>query len=150
MGQRPTGPTWRSTAATACWAATTRPPAASLRGQQWKFDRFQADYNIDRPHEALDDESPASPWTPSPRPYPTRLEPPHYPGHFELRLVSNAGHFRMGSQQHFISHALRGDHVGLEPIDDGLWNILYYNTLLGRLSERTGKISGASFRSDEC
>ena len=31
-----------------------------------------------------------------------------------------------------------------------VWNILYYNTLLGRLSERTGKISGASFRSDEC
>ena len=37
----------------------------------------------------------------------------------------------------------------LEAIDDGLWNILYYNTLLGRLSERSGKISGASFRSDE-
>ena len=42
------------------------------------------------------------------------------------------------------------DNIGLEAIDDGLWNILYYNTLLGRLSERTGKISGASFRSDEC
>jgi hypothetical protein len=49
-----------------------------------------------------------------------------------------------------ISHALKGDNIGLEAIDDGLWNILYYNTLLGRLSERTGKISGASFRSDEC
>ena len=56
----------------------------------------------------------------------------------------------MGAQQFFISHALKGDYVGLEPIDDGLWNILYYNTLLGRLSERTGKISGASFRSDDC
>jgi hypothetical protein len=41
--------------------------------------------------------------------------------------------------------------LGLEPIDDGLWkNIVYYNTLLGRLSERTGRISGTSFRSDEC
>jgi hypothetical protein len=56
----------------------------------------------------------------------------------------------MGSQQHFISHALRGDHIGLEPINDGLWNILRCKTLLGRLGERTGKISGASFRSDEC
>ena len=65
-------------------------------------------------------------------------------------LLSNAGHFKMGAQHYFISHALKGDNIGLEAIDDGLWNILYYNTLLGRLSERTGKISGASFRSDEC
>jgi hypothetical protein len=56
----------------------------------------------------------------------------------------------MGAQHYFISHALKGDNIGLEPIDDGLWNILYYSTLLGRLSQRTGKISGASFRSDEC
>ena len=55
-----------------------------------------------------------------------------------------------GAQHYFISHALKGDNIGLEAIDDGLWNILYYNTLLGRLSERSGKISGASFRSDEC
>jgi putative transposase len=107
-------------------ARATRPPAASLRGQQWKFDRFQSEYNFERPHEALDDEPPASLWIPSPRPYPDRIEPPAYPGHFELRRVSNAGHFKMGAQHYFISHALKGDNVGLEPIDDGLWNILYY------------------------
>jgi putative transposase len=131
-------------------ARATRPPAASLRGQQWKFDRFQSEYNFERPHEALDDEPPASLWTPSQRAYPDRIGPPEYPGHFELRRVSNAGHFRMGAQHYFISHALKDDNIGLEAIDDGLWNILYYNTLLGRLSERSGKISGASFRSDEC
>jgi hypothetical protein len=48
----------------------------------------------------------------------------------------------MEAEHHFISHALKGDNIGLEPIDDGLWNILYYNTLLGRLSQRTGKITG--------
>jgi hypothetical protein len=56
----------------------------------------------------------------------------------------------VGAQHYFISHALKGDNIDLAPIDDGLWNILYYNTLLGRRSERTGKISGASFRSNEC
>jgi len=131
-------------------AATTRPPAQSLRGQQWKFDSFRSEYNTDRPHETLDDEAPASLWVPSPRPFPTRLVPPEYPSHFELRRVSNAGHFRLGAHQIFISHALRGDHLGLEEIDDGLWNILYYKTLLGRLDQRTGKITGATFRSEEC
>ena len=131
-------------------ARATRPPAASLRGQQWKFDSFQREYNFERPHEALDDEPPASLWVPSPRPYPDRIEPPEYPGHFEVRRVSNAGEFKLGAQHRFLSQALKGDHIGLEPIDDGLWNIVYYNTLLGRLSERTGKISGASFRSEKC
>ena len=131
-------------------ARSTRPPAASLRGQQWKFDGFQREYNVERPHEALADEPPASLWVPSPRPYPARIAPPEYPGHFEVRRVSNAGEFRLGAKHRFLSQAIKGDHIGLEPIDDGLWNILYYNTLLGRLNEHTDKISGASFRSGEC
>ena len=131
-------------------AKATRPPAASLRGQQWKFDTFQREYNFERPHEALGDESPASLWGPSSRAYPPRIAAPEYPGHFEIRRVSNAGEFKIGAQHRFLSQALKGDHIGLEAIDDGLWNIVYYNTLLGRLDERTGKITGASFRSDEC
>ena len=87
---------------------------------------------------------------PSQRPFPARLRPPEYPSHFELRRVSNAGHFRLGAQQIFISHALRGDYLGLDEIDDGLWNIVYYETLLGRLDARTGSITGATFRSEEC
>ena len=48
-------------------AAATRPPAQGLRGQQWKFDRFRDEYNVDRPHETLGDEAPASLWVPSSR-----------------------------------------------------------------------------------
>ena len=110
---------------------------------------LQNEYNFER-HETLDDEPPASLWVASSRPYPTRIAPPEYPGHFEVRRGSNAGEFKLGAQHRFPSQAIKGDHIGLEPIDDGLWTIVYYNTLLGRLSERTGKISGASFRSDEC
>jgi len=131
-------------------AAATRPPAQGLRGQQWKFDRFRDEYNVERPHETLGDEAPASLWVPSSRNYPTRLASPEYPNHFELRRVSNAGHFKLGAQHHFISHALKGDYLGLEEIDDGVWNIVYYQTLLGRLDLRTGKITGATFRSADC
>ena len=131
-------------------AATTRPPAQSLRGQQWKFDRFRDEYNTERPHETLDDEAPASLWVPSSRPFPNRLLPPEYPSHFELRRVSNAGEFKLGAQHRFISQAIKGDYIGLEEVADGVWNIVYYKTLLGRLDARTGKITGATFRSGEC
>jgi hypothetical protein len=131
-------------------AATTRPPAQSLRGQQWKFDRFRHEYNVDRPHETLGDEAPASLWVPSTRLYPPRLALPEYPNHFEVRRVSNAGMFKLGMKHRFISQALKGDYIGLEEIDDGIWNIVYYTTLLGRLDVRTDKITGATFRSEKC
>ena len=131
-------------------AETTRPPAATLRGQQWKFDRFQREYNVDRPHEALDDHPPTAFWLPSARSYPSRLAGPEYPKHFEIRRVSNSGEFKIGRKHRFLSQALGGELVGLEALDDGLWNIIYYSTLLGRLSEHTDKITGTSFRSEKC
>ena len=45
--------------------------------------------------------------------------------------------------QQFLSQALNGEYIGLEEVDDGLWNILYYDTLLGRYEQRTKAITGA-------
>jgi hypothetical protein len=39
-------------------------------------------------------------------------------------------------------HALGGEDIGLEEIDDGIWNIVYYRTLLGKIDERTARITG--------
>ena len=54
-----------------------------------------------------------------------------------MRRVSNASTFRLRSGQQFLSQALNGENIGLEEVADGLWNILYYDTLLGRFDERT-------------
>jgi transposase InsO family protein len=131
-------------------AQATRPPAGSLSRQQRRFNLFRDTYNEVRPHEALDDETPASRWAPSPRPYPERIAPPEYPGHLEVRRVSSAGTFRLHSGQHFLSQALNNEYIGLEQIDDGLWNILYYETLLGRFDDHTHTITGAHFRKEKC
>ena len=121
---------------------TTRPPAHTLRGQQRKFDAFRRRYNEERPHEGIGDEVPASRWVPSPHPYPARIAPPEYPAHLEVRRVSAAGTFRLHSAQSFLSNALRDEHIGLEEVADGVWNIVYYRTLLGRIDERTKLITG--------
>lgn len=120
---------------------TTRPSAANLVGQQQLFQRFRQQFNHERPHEALDDRPPASRWHPSPRPYPRRLPEPEYPGHYHLRLVSNAGMFRMKARAIFLSQALRGDYIGLEEVEDGIWSIYFYGVLLARLDERTFTLS---------
>jgi putative transposase len=124
-------------------ARATRPPGANLNLQQRTFNSFRRTYNELRPHEALNDETPASRWKPSGREYPPRIVPPTYPGHVEVRRISNAGCFRLHSGQHFLSQALNGEDVGLEQVADGVWNILYYETLLGRFDERTNSITGA-------
>ena len=124
-------------------ARATKPPAANRNIQQRVFNTFRHTYNAIRPHEALDDQTPASRWTPSPRIYPERISPPEYPAHFEIRRVSNAGTFRLHSGQPFLSQALNGEDIGLEEVHDGVWNLIYYNTLLARFDERTHAITGA-------
>ena len=117
-------------------AATARPPASNHRAQQRRFDAFRAEYNEVRPHQALGGETPASLWRASSRPYPARIASPTYPGHFEKRLVSNAGCFRFKSHVLFLSQALKQEWIGLEEIENGIWSLHFYDVLLARLDER--------------
>ena len=48
----------------------------------------------------------------------------------------------MKARQPFLSNALANESIGLEEVDDGIWNIVYYRTLLGRIDERNGRITG--------
>ena len=36
-----------------------------------------------------------------------------------------------------LGNALAHDYIGREEVDDGIWNILYYNTMLGRINLKT-------------
>ena len=82
----------------------TKPAAASAAAQQRVFDRFRREYNAERPHEALDQATPASCYTPSRRPYPRRLPAPEYPAHWEVRRVSRNGGVRWGDAWVNVSH----------------------------------------------
>lgn len=121
---------------------TARRPAGSLKRQQRRFDAFRKRYNEERPHEGIGDRIPASLWEPSARTYPERIAEPEYPGHMEIRRVSGCGTFSLHDHVSFLSNALWGETIALDEIEDGVWNILYYRTLLGRLDERTHLITG--------
>jgi hypothetical protein len=49
-------------------AATARPAAGSLAAQQRRFNTVRAEFDHERPHEALDQPPPASGYGPSPGP----------------------------------------------------------------------------------
>lgn len=116
-------------------AETTRPPAATLRSQQRRFDHFREEYNHERPHEALDQETPASQYQTSIRPYPSKLPRLEYPAHFETRLVSDNGGIRWNCHWVNVSSCCAREYVGLEEIDDGVWDVYFGPLKLGRLLE---------------
>jgi transposase InsO family protein len=117
-------------------AHTARPPAPHADAQQRRFARFCAEYNHDRPHEALDDQPPALWYEPSPRAYPTRLPPVEYAGHLEVRRVSSNGCIAWQGEPLFIATALAGEDVAFEEINDGLWTIRLGPVALGRYDAR--------------
>jgi len=121
-------------------AETTRPPRANLNAQQRLFNAFRREYNDERPHEALEQETPASVYTPSPRTMPDHPHPLEYPAHFERRLVSENSGVRWNGERVCVTHVLAGEIIGLEPVDDGLWDVYFGPVKLGRLDERTLKI----------
>jgi hypothetical protein len=59
---------------------TARPPAETVDLQQGRFDVFCRDYNHERPHESLGQQTPASCYESSRRPMPERLPELEYPG----------------------------------------------------------------------
>ena len=117
-------------------ADTARPPAATAAAQQRRFVRFCAEYNHERPHEALGDETPASCYTPSRRSLPTRLPALDYPGHMEVRLVSSNGCVSWGGAPLFLATPLAGEYVAFEEVDDGLWTLRFATIALARYDER--------------
>ena len=118
----------------------TIPPGSSLRAQQRKFDRFREEFNQERPHEALEMKRPGELYRPSGRTMPKRIEPYDYPAHYLVRRVSRAGTIRVFHNQIFVSNTLHEDYVGLEEVDDGVYDLFYCFYHIGRYELKTNKI----------
>jgi len=68
----------------------------------------------------------------------------------ERFLTLFVGTFRLHNGQQFLTQALNGEMIGLEEVQDGLWNVLYDETLLGRFDEHTRTITGAPSLKNDC
>lgn len=114
-------------------ADATRPPSSSLGEQQLRFDKFRREYNDQRPHESLGQETPASRYTASAREFPSYLPELSYPAHFEVRTVSQSGAINFRARRFQVSTALTNQELGLEETDDDLWTVSFGPLVLGTL-----------------
>lgn len=115
---------------------TASPPAASLAAQQRRFDRFQRIYNTERPHEALDDRTPASCYRRATRSYRGRLESPAYGDDRLVRRVRTSGEIKWHGRLIFISQVLAGEPVGLCEHDTDHWRVDYGPIELGTIDPK--------------
>ena len=109
-----------------------------LRGeqQQASFDEWRRTFNEERPHEALGMKRPAELYQPSARKFDGTPEDLTYPK-MNARRVQTTGHIRYGKHTIFISTALSGWSVGLEPSEAAKFNVHFGRLLLGQYDEST-------------
>jgi transposase InsO family protein len=113
---------------------TLRPPSSSMRTQQSRFNAFQREFNYERPHEGIDDETPASRYSPSEREFPCKLSTIDYPSGYSVRKVAASGRIRWKSAMVTIGHALEGESIGIEG-GDGMHHVFFGDVRLGFLDD---------------
>ena len=104
--------------------------------RQASFEEWRQTFNQERPHEALGMKCPAQLYKPSERRYEGTPEDLEYQG-MESRKVAKWGSISWRSGWVFISGALAGWSVGLEPCAEGKHNVWFGRLLLGQLEEQT-------------
>ena len=108
------------------------PPAQDRRAQQRALAEFRREYNPVRPHQALEMQTPARLYVPSPREYPRHLPEPEYPDTMKVLTVKSHGHFRWKQHDVFVSEVLWGEPIGLLPIDERCYRVYFAQLPLGR------------------
>jgi len=114
-------------------AETVSPPQATPGKQQRAFSGFRVSYNEDRPHEALGQVPPAKRYQPSARAYPSKVESPEYGAGTTVRRVKTNGEIKWNGERVYLSESLRGEPVGLAPVDERYWSIRYGPLHIGLL-----------------
>jgi transposase InsO family protein len=106
----------------------------SLQSCQQAFDSWRDQYNLIRPHYALDQKPPAARYTASARPYPDVLPEVEYDAGDKVLKVRRNGCITFSGRQLFVGEGLVGEPVAIRPSDlDGIFHVLFCNRKIGQI-----------------
>lgn len=113
---------------------TATPPKATLALQIQAMNQFYNEYNFERPHEALNMQTPATIYQPSSRIWDGKLRSPEYdPKIFDIRKVEKGGQITWKGFRIFIGETLEGEYIGLKRNEEGDLECCYGPIYLGKL-----------------
>lgn len=112
------------------------PPKDTLAQQIQSMSQFQEEYNFERPHEALNMQTPANIYQISPRNWNGVLKSPEYDTRdVQVRKVCQSGCIWLRQQEHYIGQALIGEYVALKTIENDELDLYYGPIYLGKISD---------------
>ena len=114
--------------------------ARNFKEQQERFDIFRLDYNNERPHESLNDQTPNEFYKKSNRPYVEHPHSPEYGYEYTVRHVKHSGEIKFKGRMFYVTGLLAKQPVGLKETADGLWQLQYSFYVLGSVDLRKNKI----------
>jgi transposase InsO family protein len=102
---------------------------------QRAFDAWRTVYNLERPHEALDMDVPASRYRPSTRAMPdTPAEVEYADGEIVRRVSTTKAYVSFNGRAWRVPQAFRGERLALRPTDrDGLYGVFFGSRRVGEI-----------------
>ena len=116
---------------------TNKTGSLTFRLQQKKFDRFRHVFNNERPHEGLNNQTPASLYHPSSVRLPRNPMEYIYPQGLMLRRVNNSGDISWHKNRVFISEVFRFEELGFEQVDEYFYKVHFRDVELGDFDAET-------------
>jgi putative transposase len=117
-------------------AETTRPVAATRKGQQHRTTGWVKAYNEVRPHQSLGQEVPKDWYHKSRRRAPQHRLTLRYPEGWQHRQVRSNGEIKWAGRKRFIGEAFVRQRIGLTAIKQGVQAVYFGPTLIGHLHQQ--------------
>src|SRR5437763_1679665 len=117
----------------------TKPAAANVLQQQARFDAWVAQYNQERPHQALDMKVPADVYARSTRVY-RGLGELAYPFHDATITVTHCGRICFKGQKVNLSQVFAGQNVGVTQVGERIWLVTFMHYDLGYFDDETCRL----------
>ncbi len=117
----------------------TKPAATNVLQQQARFDAFVAQFNQERPHQALAMKVPADVYARSPRVY-RGLEELTYPFHDQTITVTHCGRICFNGHKVNLSQVFAGQNVGVTQVGERIWLVTFMHYDLGYFDDETCRL----------
>lgn len=105
------------------------------RAPQSHYDLFRTDYNEQRPHEGLNDKTPAQVYVKSTKQYPRKLEDPRYPDADFVERLDDRGRLWWKGGKHYLAKALERELVGIKHLGCDWVQIHFGPVVLGEIKK---------------
>lgn len=115
------------------------PPKTTMKEQLAALRTFQQEYNFERPHEALNMQTPGSFYRPSSRRWDGVLRSPEYDtAKAKIRKVGQNGCIWVSQDEFYIGQVLSGEYVALQENINEEIELFYGPICLGKFNHKTG------------